>query len=1376
MKHKYIISSLIVILNFTVSLAQLDNIHYLPPLKQAINSSGNSAAISQQMFYLSTPESTQFDVEIYLGSSTTPLTTITNLSNGAPQTYNPGNLNNNISLVTNENTGIILSSSGLRFESVNGQKFYVNYRGRNSSQAGSLTSKGQSALGTDFRWGGIPNSATSNGNLSNSMGIMASEDNTLVVISGYDTDCEFRLGNDADGITDDTLTRILNKGETFVLEAIPDETSANNAGWIGTSITSDKPIAISVGGLNVGVSSAASRDVGIDQIVPTNLLGKEYALIRGRGEERVEFAIVVSHLDNTEVYAGGVLVGTIDDGEYLEIPSTYYSSTEAASNMYINTSKESYVYQCMAGQEHIKTLGMNFVAPINCLLPTSISEIPLIDEIAGVTSGESAITIIASTATPNSEITITDGSGNVPITAGQNIPGTTEWKTFGITGLVGEVSVTSTGPIAVGVFMGYGNNAGLAGYFSGFDTAPDVEIQLTNSHCIPGILLSETSTTYDAYQWYYEDVILSGETSSTITPTQDGDYFLEVTSGSCTFTSNNIDLIACPTSIDFDGVDDYVQTSSVIDDVSGVSGMAWVNLKNTFSAKGYVLGEDDFKLYVNNDLTLVASVTTDQGIFSVTTTNTITTGEWVHLAIIYDGVSLKIYINGSEESSISSILGTLELNSTDFFIGKNPAGNLDYLEGYVQEVKVFGKALTATQLQEQVYQTIVSNNGNVMGEITSHDIENLLWSDLKLYLKLTFVEDGFTPDASDNNETNALYNIETIQETTAPLPYVANASGAWSTEGTWEHGDVWDIENLPNKDWSIVQLTNGASLTSANSHVNLGLIIDSGCSLTINNDQLLQNTRYLRIDGEIDLNGESQLIQTETSVLDASSSGYLERNRPGMGNLYRYNFRSSPVSLINNTDNNLEFSVRDILTGANEETITYVGGYDGSVTESNINIAEYWIFRFRNLNNDYDSWEQIKADGLLKSGEGFTLKGTEITGTSEYTQDYTFKGKPNNGEIRLPLSSGHAYLVGNPYPSALEADEFILDNVNIRGGSTTGTIYYWEHYGGESHYLSDYQAGFATYNLAGTSQAATPNLDVDQGGSQQLGVPKKYIPVGQGFFMISAGFGEGEIVFKNSQRTFEKESSGESQFYRIGNTETTANDTTDDFKRVHFYFSQKGGVFKDLLLAVKEGLSLGVEYGYDAPTSGVTPSDCNWKLNDTDFVIQSIGGITDDLVLPLNIVSNNTSIYSFEMGDLTDFDESIEVFLKDELLGVTTQLFENIPIELALEKGTYKDRFSIVFKEEQVLSAEEIIDNNELELLEIYFDNSFDEIVLNKENNISIIDLNLYDIQGKRILNKNNGFDNLNEIRIPVKLANGVYVIAINSNGNKTIKKKLIVY
>ena len=1320
MKTLYYISIIGILINFKVVFAQLDSIHYLPPLKQVTN----LQAIKDQRFYLSSPETSPFSVNIYLGTSLTPLTTISNISKGSPEFYNPGNGDNNISLVSNQNTGVVLSNSGLRFESQGGELFYVNYRGRNSSQAGSLTSKGQSALGTDFRWGGIPNRGNSN-KLSSSLGIMATQDNTLILISGYDPDCVFRFENDSDGITSNTITKNLNKGQTFVLEAVSLESSANVAGWIGASIVSNNPIAISSGGLNLGVvSGQSSRDVGIDQIVPTNLLGKEYAFIRAKGGDNVEFVNIVAYQDDTEVFVGGTSLGTINDGEYLEIPGSYYSTSSVGGNMFVNTSKEAYAFQCMAGQQHIKTLGMNFVAPLNCLLPNNLNEIPLIDEIAGASSGESAVTIIASTLTPDSQIILTDDTGNITLPVGSPILGTTEWKTFGVSDLVGQVNVSSTGPMAVGVFMRYGANAGLAGYFSGFDTAPDVDIQLSNSHCIPGISITTGIEVYDAYQWYFNGTSISGETTGTISPMQDGNYYVEVTKGFCSFSSNNLNLISCPLSIDFDGVNDYIHTGTLINNTNGISSMAWVNLNATFSSKGYLLGEDSFNIFINDDKTIGASITTDQGVFNSSRTQSINAGEWVHITSVFNGSSLKIYVNG-EESSSNSIQGNLLLNSTDFFIGKNPAGNLEYLKGFIQEVKVYSLALTETQIQEQVFQRIVSNNGAIKGEITKHDIEGLNWNDLQLYLKLTEIQNGFTPDESQNNEINALYNITTSQQTNAPLPYIANASGQWTEESTWENGNVWDVEDLPNKDWAIVKVTNSSKVTSTDSHTHLGLLIENGSELEIDDDQLLKNTKYVKLEGQIDLVGESQFIQTSSSNLDVLSTGFLERDQDGKSSLYNYNHWSSPVGSININSNNSSYSVAEVLRdGTNSlipKSINFItNSYNGSPSDP-ITLADYWIFTFNNFTNDYNNWNQVRSSGLIKVGEGYTMKGS---GSSLSSQNYVFVGKPNNGIIQHSINSNNLYLLGNPYPSALDADKFINDNPSF-----TGALYFWEHWGGTSHVLSEYEGGYATYNLAGGVKAIS-NSDVSSNGTGAIR-PGRYVAVAQGFFVEGSSSG-GIIEFNNDQREFKKESVASDDTIFLRNDKERLNQSnlnSNEIEKFYFRFITPEGPERELLLAVKEGLNEDFNYGYDAKLMENQYSDCSWLLNtenETKLVIQGIGALHNDLELPLQINVGAEGVCKFELASFTSIEMEYDIFFLDKELNSSTILEQGIQIEFSLSAATYKNRFFIAFKPKQVLTTQEI-ETFENEFL-VFYDSLNNQISISNSTNFSTNNVKLYNI------------------------------------------------
>ncbi|MFS4416774.1 DUF11 domain-containing protein [Maribacter sp. 2307ULW6-5] len=535
---------LLLLLLFTLAnvvQAQLSDLHYLPPLRQGTNNSG----VREQAIYLSTPETTAFTVNAYRGTSTTPLATFS-ISKASPATYTLGNGNNGITMVSDNDTGVVISTGGLRFESPGGEPFYVNYRGSSGAQSTSLTTKGRQAMGTRFKWGGAPNIANTS-DISTALGIMATEDNTTVDITGYDPNCEFRLQGNAGGITSNTIQVTLNRGQSFVLEAYANQTAANREGWLGASVDADRPIVISNGGLNYGVATSCigCRDAGIDQPVPEDNLGKDYIFVRGGGQDSTEFPIIIGTQNNTQIFVNGATlpIATINEGDYFIVPGTNYSGTSAGANMYVRTSKDAYAYQNLAGSTAVQTVGLNFVAPLNCLIPDTVDNIPNITDAAG-TVLNGGITIIASTTTPDANIVVTDGSGVVTKPASLAVAGNTDWKTFYIPNLIGNVDVQSTGPVAVG-FFGANGNRGIAGYFSGFDVAPNVDLQITGTQCLPGSNLVVVGEAFDAYQWFFDGNPIAGATGTTYNPTVAGDYFVRVTKGPCTYDSNNLQAYYC---------------------------------------------------------------------------------------------------------------------------------------------------------------------------------------------------------------------------------------------------------------------------------------------------------------------------------------------------------------------------------------------------------------------------------------------------------------------------------------------------------------------------------------------------------------------------------------------------------------------------------------------------------------------------------------------------------------------------------------------------------------------------------------------------------------------------------------------------------------
>ncbi len=566
---KIAMTFIIILLNLGQVFSQLDSKHYLPPMRAGADTNVSNIG---NAIYLSTPETTPFDVDVYFGDATSPSYTVVGLSNTTPQIMDLFNTDvtgdlvaegalDEIILMSQAQTGVVQTTAGMRFESqgVN-NLFYLNYRVASNNQTGSYTAKGTKALGTEFRWGGLPNNAnTTNGSnaVSTSLGIYATQDNTSVTISDYGN-TTFRQGALAGVLTTGSLTINLNAGETYVLETICDSGVtnhvANRSEWIGAQISSNLPIAISNGQL-VAAAGDSGADAGMDQPVPIDFLGREYVLIRGESTLAAnEYAIVVATQNNTEVYVGDPtnpanLVDTIDIGEFARVDS--YSGTAVGSNMLITTTKNAYVYQCTAGQQNGPTIGMNFIPPANCLLPNSVNNIPNIQDMAGTTANFSAITVVANESV--TQVTITDGTGTpVVLNTFDAILGTSIYKTIYYEpnpNLTGNVSVVADGPVAIGVFGGVGTISGYAGYFSGFDTTPEVTVTVNGPACLEAGFTAdlEAPTGYLNYEWFKDGVsVVSSATAGTYTATAAGVYFVRVEQAAgCFFDSPPVDFLNC---------------------------------------------------------------------------------------------------------------------------------------------------------------------------------------------------------------------------------------------------------------------------------------------------------------------------------------------------------------------------------------------------------------------------------------------------------------------------------------------------------------------------------------------------------------------------------------------------------------------------------------------------------------------------------------------------------------------------------------------------------------------------------------------------------------------------------------------------------------
>lgn len=856
-------------------------------------------------------------------------------------------------------------------------------------------------------------------------------------------------------------------------------------------------------------------------------------------------------------------------------------------------------------------------------------------------------------------------------------------------------------------------------------------------------------------------------------------------------------------SVYFDGSVDYIDMEDALDlDPAGFTISAWIKrdaadtgLKSIVSKRNvsFTTGYD-FRILDDNRIQMRWKNGADQ---VLTSSTNIPDDEWHHIAAIYDGTTLSLYVDGVLDNSDGK---TPPVDTDDSFYiaaaGKNAP--LQFFRGNIDEVRVWDTPLTLAQLRFIMNQEIEDNATFVGGRvlpttITKNDVGTIPWTDLAGYYPMSTYTYTNTEDASGNSNQGALRNLDTVDRQTAPLPYESQANGDWTTAGTWLNNAV---QALPNElsvvdgvtpiDWNIVRVAHDVRIDTevvlGRDREVLGLYVDAG-ELTVDGSNFdstagngLTITHYLKLDGKIDLEGQSQLIQTTGSDLDPTSSGSLEKDQQGTADVHTYNYWSSPVGEINATTNNNSYTVTDVMLDDGTPINFSNASYDGA-DGTPVTIADYWIWKFANQpDGDYSAWQHVRQNGTLLAGEGFTMKGPG-SGTIVDTQNYEFLGKPNNGDISLTLNAGNDYLVGNPYPSAIDANQFITDNgPDITGAGAdpliSGTIYYWEHWGGGSHVLQEYQGGYATYNFSGGVGApslGTNDPDVATGGTPTK-LPGRYIPVSQGFFVV--GETNGTINFNNGQRIYELEAPGNSVFVRSDGTNDTADSgdaLTDDRMKFRIGFNSINTIHRQLLLTIDETTTMGYDWAFDAKTYDDQMDDLFWMIDNEKFTIQGSNEAETDTVYPLGIKTSNDGLNTITIDSLENVPDDVEIYIHD-LLNDTYHNLREGDFQFFLAAGEYLDRFELTFSTEDSLSVEE----QELLSIDVYYDNEVQSIVVFNPNFVKIKSIELYNILGQNIIDIEN-ISELDYSEYEVKnLSTGTYIIKMDTLSGLLSKKVMV--
>ena len=816
--------------------------------------------------------------------------------------------------------------------------------------------------------------------------------------------------------------------------------------------------------------------------------------------------------------------------------------------------------------------------------------------------------------------------------------------------------------------------------------------------------------------------------------------------------------------LDFDGRNDYTEDNTALGILPNASIMAWIDLNPAFNSTGVVMGTPNFQLRVTDARNLEAVV---NGTTVAFTTTTLNKSQWYHVAAVYDGSTIKLFLNGL---IVNSTLTTGTIPSDILTLGKNPSTSSNFFKGKIDEIRVFNVALTDIQVQRMVHQEIQNTASQVRGTIIPKDIGSLPFTNVIRYYRMDTYKDDIIDDLTttpiDLVNGMKMFNNKVIDIQQAPMPFTTIRTGTFATAVNDIQKDIRGLDVL-DFDSSIIQVNHNITETANNT--DLGMFVSPSVSITMNNNTKIQNDWYLKLDGKIDLQGKSQLVQTINSDLDFTSAGSIERDQQGQSNKYNYNYWSSPVGAISTTSNNNSYTVDSVMKDGtdpnNIQNFAWTTGYDGAPTTP-ITLSNYWIFKFQNVSPIYANWTKVSQTGNLFAGQGYTLKGN---GALSATQNYTFIGKPNSGVISSPIAANNSNLSGNPYPSALDANVFINDNLS----STTGSLYFWEHYTtNSSHVLVKYQGGYATRNLVGGTPPISPAGISGLGSSSRI--PNRYIPVGQGFFINGNATG-GTINFNNSQRLFIKEDDAVNSnvlFRNNVNTSVVVQKEFDNkqdtipqdnkFTKIRFSYISPDNNKRELLIGfMNERATSDIDPGYDAVQFDTQPSDLYFINNNTKLVIQGDTYFDFKSSFPLGVKTAIGGKAKFVLNQSENFDTNSSIYIYDNV----TNLYHDIKerdFEIDLLAGTFDERFSLRFNLSSTLSANNLNEDVYKTIdYKVYLKNNI--ITTNYVEEISLC--YIYDMMGRKVSND-----------IDVKnLSSGIYIAKLTINKNiittKIIKK-----
>lgn len=546
------------------------------------------------------------------------------------------------------------------------------------------------------------------------------------------------------------------------------------------------------------------------------------------------------------------------------------------------------------------------------------------------------------------------------------------------------------------------------------------------------------------------------------------------------------------------------------------------------------------------------------------------------------------------------------------------------------------------------------------------------------------------------------------------------------TSSGWSNG-------IPEDDVTAIIASN-YDTASSGSITACSLTIESGATLTVNDNSFVSIENDITVNGILDVSNTGSVVQvSEMAVTRNNGTINVAKTTPSL-NPRDFIILSSPMSGESRTE---------VFADANRVFGIIAGNF---VPNADVSNEFPMAANFIDDNGDFLD----NAIGALAPSSGYLVFPQAVSDTDPAIFEHTYtNGTLNSGTIVAPItynsttSTDNFNLLGNPYASAIDTDMLIATNDVIN------EVYFWEHITTPNQSLP----GFNTSNFS-MDDVSLRNamMGVPAVNDVTASAPGQYMASGQGFGILANGAEQAagtDVSFTNALRV-------------TGNNSTPRSAELDNKLWLQLstenYDIQSTAALGFIPEATPE-----FDLGYDSRQLATSISLFSTLDSGEQLAIQGRELFNSDIEITLGFqtlleeAENYTiSIHQLEGIDLSEAD----VFLTDHITGSITNLKEN-NYSFTASMITQERRFTLRFTE-SVLNVEELSQNE----LRLYPNPTKDMITLQSNGTSNLEQLIIRDMLGKLIRNIDLSVVGEQQTFDISQLETGVYFFQITTNSS----------